>query len=45
MFDGTGEALRQSHPIDEGDWRMRELIDQMKEIELRPDAPREPCAG
>lgn len=44
-FHGTGEAPRQSHPIDEGDRRMCELIEQMKDIELRPDAPPEPAAS
>lgn len=40
-FDGTGEALRQSQPNqDEGDRRMMELIEQLKEIESRPVAKR-----
>lgn len=37
--DGTGEALRDSFRIyDEGDARMRELIEQLKAIENRPVA-------
>jgi hypothetical protein len=41
--DGTGEALRRSVPIeDEGDERMRELIEQLKAIEARPDKAHEP---
>jgi hypothetical protein len=36
--DGTGEALRRSIRIeDEGDERMRELIEQLKAIEARPN--------
>lgn len=37
---GIGEALRIENAIaDEGDERMRALIEKLKEIESRPDAP------
>lgn len=37
--DGTGQALRGSYRLeDEGDERMRELIEQLKGIESRPAA-------
>lgn len=39
-FDGDGQALRQSFPVpDEGDDRMRELLNRLDQILDRPDAP------
>lgn len=41
--DGVGQALRQSIPFadapDEGDQRALEMIDLLRQIEARPDAP------
>lgn len=43
-FDGTGADLRRafSDDMDEGDRRMRELVERMRQIEQRPAAAANP---